>query len=139
MRQVFAQGSPLFIITMTLIVFIILLSRISERQTSIPPSLRLLLFWLQFLSLLLALSDAWPPHLLPFLTITSVFNFDIGYLGLGCDLRSSYLGILVFKAKHYYQFLKKMKELRWTKILSNFITNFFAIQIVRSLLQIFPA
>jgi hypothetical protein len=146
------QVARIFIISFTLVVFIILLSRISDRQTSIPPSLRLLLFWLQFLSLLPALSDAWPPYLLSFLSITSLFNLDIGYLGVGCDVKSSYMNILTLKVLMpimffvvlllecvILQLFRRLKEIKWTKLLSSFtfITNFFAVQILSSLLQIF--
>jgi hypothetical protein len=146
------KGVRWFIVLSTIVLFIIIISRLSEKQSSIPPSFRLILFWMQFLSLLPALSDAWPPALLSFLSLTSVFNLDIGYLGVGCDVKSSYITILVLKIlmpvifliflvleNIILKLLKIIRQLSWFKIASNFtfIANFFAIQLLSSLLQIF--
>jgi hypothetical protein len=85
------------IIIVSLLLLMAGFSTISEFQVSIPTSLRLLLFWFQFMSLFPSLSNAWPPVLLSLLDFTSFFNLDVGYLGFGCDIKYSYFVIGTIK------------------------------------------
>jgi len=131
--------------------FVLLLTafaKLSEHQHMIPHSLRILLLWIQFLSLFPSLSSAWPPILLDFLNGMSVFNLDIGYLGLGCDLKSSYFTILrlkllmpIFLTCHgiVLRCLGKHQQFQIRRVLaySLFVTAFFSIQLLNSMFQAF--
>jgi hypothetical protein len=133
--------------------FLLIMAKVSANQQSIPPSLKLILFWFQFLSLLPVLAVSWPASLQTFLNFTSVFNLDIGYIGLGCDLsEDSYFRVLLAKlilpllfscfllVQHFLMYLlKKTRTIHYLRILSHvlFITNFFSIQLFSSMFQIF--
>jgi hypothetical protein len=119
----------------------------------IPNSLRMTLFWGQFFSLYPSLSNVWPTFLLRFLSFTSILNLDLGYFGVGCDLvTDSYFTLLVLKIlmpvifslfllvrKWIYSMLKPELTFSVMHIFSGtlFITNFFSIQLISSMLQVF--
>jgi hypothetical protein len=141
------------IIVCTMVVLLFIISKLSERQRSIPTSLRMMLFWLQFLSLYPSLSSFWPPVLERFLNFTSMFNLDLGYLGIGCDLRSSSYFLLLqskillpvvftfflvaknFFSEHFF----RGNKLSHSQVFSHsvFLINFFSIQLLSSMLQVF--
>jgi hypothetical protein len=141
-----------FIVIATALVVFFGIAKLSERQSLIPTSFRLMLFWLQFVSILPSLSDSWPTLLFSILSITALANIDIGYLGIGCDLKSQYLTVLVLKilmpifvggflaAQNLVMLLlRRTRRMEWMKVFSNtvFILNFFVIQIGSAILQIF--
>jgi uncharacterized membrane protein len=118
----------------------------------IPSQVRMLLFWFQFLSLFTILSSSWPPVLESFLNFTNVFNLDIGYLGMGCDISSGYLEVLMIKillpvivflslaSINYVRYLmKRTARVSRFAVLSKcvYIVNFFSIQLLSSLIQPF--
>jgi hypothetical protein len=129
----------------------VMLFKLSEHHNSVPPPLKMLLYWVQFLSLFPALSTAWPANLLTVLNFTSVFNLDIGYLGAGCDLAKSYYSILTAKLLLPFIFVALLFIFRIVRKLLNshvfsclslfahmlFVANFFSIQILSSMFQIF--
>eukprot|EP00475_Leptophrys_vorax_P003330 TRINITY_DN11951_c0_g1_i3.p1 TRINITY_DN11951_c0_g1~~TRINITY_DN11951_c0_g1_i3.p1 ORF type:complete len:450 (-),score=82.23 TRINITY_DN11951_c0_g1_i3:348-1697(-) len=140
------------IVVMTMILFLVVSVKVSEDQSIVPHSLRLTLFWIQFLSLFPALVNTWPPVLLNLLNFASFFNLDLGYLGVNCDFHSSYYSVLRFKITLPFLFLaflvlyrvilfrmKKISRLSWIRIVSQFLftVNFFSIQLFSSLFQVF--
>jgi hypothetical protein len=145
------------IVLLTSAVVLMALSRLSDRSQSIQNSLRLLLFWMQFLSLYPALSTSWPQALLSFLSLTSIFNLDIGYLGVSCDFSNSYFNILMLKIMLPFLFFgflyfrvainyflsslgyRVKFELSKLKAFSHmiFVANFFSIQLFSAMLQVF--
>eukprot|EP00475_Leptophrys_vorax_P046354 TRINITY_DN9927_c0_g1_i1.p1 TRINITY_DN9927_c0_g1~~TRINITY_DN9927_c0_g1_i1.p1 ORF type:complete len:645 (-),score=100.90 TRINITY_DN9927_c0_g1_i1:542-2446(-) len=142
-----------FIIVLSILLFATLMGKISDKQQNIPSGLKLLLFWIQFLSLFPALSQSWPKVLSSLLNFTSVFNLDIGYFGMGCDLKSaSYLILLAIKIVLPVFFvlftifqafimkrLGKGQEISLLKVFSSavFVANFFSIQLFSSMFQVF--
>jgi hypothetical protein len=149
-----------FVVVLSVLIAVYGLAKISEKQNSIPPEVKISLFWFQIMSLFSGFSPAWPDSLKSVLNFMSVFNIDIGYLGLSCALStSSYLTILGFKlalpifvfillsaqrlGKKIYLNLKGNPEctgvLSYDMILSRivFLCDFFAIQLFSSLFQIF--
>jgi hypothetical protein len=140
------------VLSISLILLVIGLNRFLSTGDKVPPQFRTLLFWFQFLSLYPALSSAWPPVLFRFLNFTSIFNFDFGYLGMGCDIDSGYLQILRFKIiLPFILFvlisvdclimvaLKKLPKFSFLNVVSRtiYITYFFAIQLLSSMFQVF--
>eukprot|EP00475_Leptophrys_vorax_P026239 TRINITY_DN3691_c0_g1_i2.p1 TRINITY_DN3691_c0_g1~~TRINITY_DN3691_c0_g1_i2.p1 ORF type:complete len:840 (-),score=134.59 TRINITY_DN3691_c0_g1_i2:908-3427(-) len=136
----------------SVLLFLVVLAKFSSHQDRIPNSVRLALFWVQCLSLFPALSSSWPPLLLSILNFTNVFNLDIGYLGLGCDFISSYYQILVVKILFPVLLACLILVERTILLVSGriagvsilqvfstviFATNFFAVQLLSSMLQIF--
>jgi hypothetical protein len=73
------------IMAVSAVLAVIALAMFSRHQTQIPNTLRFIFFWFQFLAVYPTLSSAWPSTLFSFFRLTSIFNLDIGYLGLECD------------------------------------------------------
>jgi hypothetical protein len=129
------------------------ITKFSQSQNQVPPSLRLVLFWIQFLAVYPSLPNAWPTALFNFLRFTSVFNLDIGYLGIECDSGPNmYYTILSVKILLPFTFallllglrgipvlLKKSSRLVLLPVVSQsiFITNFLSIQLFSSMFQVF--
>jgi hypothetical protein len=128
--------------------------KLSKSQRNISNSLKLTLFWFQFLSLYPSLSSNWPPILLRVFNFASVINLDIGYFGVGCDVgQKSYYTLLTFKLllpflfiitmtpfNIYSRFVGRSKsEFSLINILGSalFITNFFSVQLFSSMFQMF--
>eukprot|EP00475_Leptophrys_vorax_P008783 TRINITY_DN1572_c0_g1_i3.p1 TRINITY_DN1572_c0_g1~~TRINITY_DN1572_c0_g1_i3.p1 ORF type:complete len:851 (-),score=139.88 TRINITY_DN1572_c0_g1_i3:150-2702(-) len=145
-------GLRWLIIISSIIVFLFVLSKASSRQEVIPLSFRMALFWYQFLSLYPSLSSSWPPVLLSILNFANFFNLDIGYIGIGCDVILDYLSILRIKIlmplgfvlfvivqNYIVVLMKKGRKLNLLRICSQaiFISNFFSIQLLSSMFQIF--
>jgi hypothetical protein len=142
------------ILLLSATVLLFMLSQFSRHQSKIPVSIRLGLYWFQFLSLYPSLSNAWPPALLNVLNFTGIFNLDIGYLGVGCDIQNQpYFSILAVKillpviffcvliSSSYLLSLrtKRSSTFKPLKALSQTIVvvNFFSVQILSSTLQVF--
>eukprot|EP00475_Leptophrys_vorax_P018162 TRINITY_DN24789_c0_g1_i1.p1 TRINITY_DN24789_c0_g1~~TRINITY_DN24789_c0_g1_i1.p1 ORF type:complete len:614 (-),score=102.05 TRINITY_DN24789_c0_g1_i1:44-1738(-) len=148
-----AKAARWSIMVISVLIFSGVMMKVSVDQKNISPSLRMMLFWFQFLSLLPALSSSWPDVLISVFRFTSVFNFDIGYLGLSCDVsEESYFSLLEFKILLPVIFMallflvnavlvcfKVISEFRLNRLLSQsiFVTNFFAVQLMSSMLQVF--
>eukprot|EP00475_Leptophrys_vorax_P024346 TRINITY_DN33608_c0_g1_i3.p1 TRINITY_DN33608_c0_g1~~TRINITY_DN33608_c0_g1_i3.p1 ORF type:complete len:377 (-),score=69.06 TRINITY_DN33608_c0_g1_i3:57-1187(-) len=142
------------IIALSALVFLIFISKFSAQLKAAPSSLKVLLLWLQILSLLPSLSDSWPPYLLNLLNFTNLFNFDLGYFGLSCDWPSSYFWILSAKILLPFAVGGVVLGNAWAKMRTKermlskkaqlkiflhcaFVSNFFSIQLLSSMLQIF--
>jgi hypothetical protein len=142
------------IIFATGIVLMFIMLKLSQRSQNIPVPLKLMLFWIQFLGLYPALSNAWPPGLSTLLNLTSILNLDIGYLGVGCDFSNSYYSLLVakilfpvifcvvlflFDTCKKFLYKRSQSRLSLLKIFSYmvFAANFFSIQILSSMMQTF--
>jgi hypothetical protein len=129
------------------------ISKFSQNQTKVPPTLRLILFWFQFLAVLPSLSSAWPTVLFNFLNFTSIFNLDLGYLGMECDISgSSFFTIqtlkvllpVIFMAFLFGQriILFAFKIARKQSLLhivgqTIVVTNFLSMQLLSSMFQVF--
>eukprot|EP00475_Leptophrys_vorax_P013385 TRINITY_DN19774_c0_g2_i1.p1 TRINITY_DN19774_c0_g2~~TRINITY_DN19774_c0_g2_i1.p1 ORF type:complete len:639 (+),score=117.60 TRINITY_DN19774_c0_g2_i1:130-1917(+) len=106
-----------------------------------PMSVRVMLFWFQFLALLPALSNTWPTLLSAVLSIMSLANFDIGYVGFGCDI-TSYFALSAMKLSLPPLFLvvslflkRSERSGAYSKLLV--ICNLFALTLMSTMLQIF--
>jgi hypothetical protein len=148
-------GVRWIIVAACLIAVFLVLSLFSANYKKIPESYRITIFWLQFLSLFPSLSFSWPDVLLNLFNMFDIFNFDMGYLGMSCDLSSGaqrYYTILILKIvlpclfglfmvlESVLQLLiRKIERINWMKIASStlHITNFFCIQLFSSMLQVF--
>jgi hypothetical protein len=135
------------------VIVVFALSKLSENQQNIPNSLKLTLFWFQFLAMYPSLSSSWPPILMGMLNFVSVLNFDIGYFGVGCDIaQNSYYILLIMKLifpllliiiltlnKILLKLLGRNRKFSFGKILSNalYLTVFFSIQLFSSMFQVF--
>jgi hypothetical protein len=122
------------------IALVFVLSKLSENQKNIPNSLKLTLFWFQFLALYPSLSSSWPPILMGLLNFVSVLNFDIGYFGVGCDIgQSSYYILLTNPINILSKVFGRIREFSFSTILSNalYLTFFFSIQLFSSMFQVF--
>jgi hypothetical protein len=139
------------IIVLVAAAILLILMKFADQQQRIPGSLRLVLFWYQFLSLFTNFSSSWPPVLSGFLNFSNLFNFDVGYMGLGCDIPGSYLSVLTVKIlfplifgtalimQYFFLWITKRIRLPLLNLFSNFvfIANFFSVQLLSSLLQVF--
>jgi hypothetical protein len=130
--------------------FLLALKKISSAQDLIPPQVKMTFMWIQMLALFPSLSTAWPASLQAIFNLGSFLNFDVGYLGLGCDIRRApYFPVLLVKITLPFIFLlfllvsdllvSKGRTLDVVKTLSHFlfVTNFFSIQLFSSLFQAF--
>jgi hypothetical protein len=141
------------IIAGVLLGLIIIFAKLSERADLIPPAIRMSLFWFQFLSLFPSMAAFWPPVLRNVLNFTNIFNLDLGYLGISCDISSqSYFLILAMKISmpmifslvlilenllmYAFKFTRKLSLLKISAH-AIFLTNFFSIQLFSSMLQVF--
>jgi hypothetical protein len=130
--------------------FLLALKKISSAQNLIPPQVKMTFMWLQMLALFPSLSTAWPTALQVIFNFGSFLNFDIGYLGLGCDIkRAPYFPVLLVKITLPFIFLifsigveliaTRGKIVDLAKTISHFlfITNFFSIQLFSAMFQSF--
>jgi hypothetical protein len=140
------------LITVSLLLLFIIASKFSRRQNAIPSSVRILLFWFQFLSIYPTLSTAWPSSLFTVLNFTRVFNVDFGYFGFECDAGPiSYywiaslkimLPILFFLFLSFENLLIKLLKKRAINVSrtifhSLFVTNFLSLQLMSTMLEVF--
>jgi hypothetical protein len=140
------------IIVSIAVVFLVLLSKFFKQGQAIPTSLKVFFFWVQFISLFPALSSSWPSVLLSLLNFTNIFNIDVGYLGLGCDITNSYFAVLTLKILLPFLILivMSLEQLVYSiwvrrfsfpllRMFANFVfvVNFFSVQLLSSMLQIF--
>jgi hypothetical protein len=148
-----SKGGRWAIIVLVAICLVFVVSKLVQKQTLIPNSLKVMLYWVQFLSLLPVISNSWPPTLENLLRFTSVVNFDIGYFGVGCDLPAdSYFSVLLVKLllpiiftvvlsiSRMISLLLKVRQTFGLKELvsqSIFVANFFAVQLLSAMFQVF--
>jgi hypothetical protein len=132
---------------------LVALAKFANSSTKVPGSLRVVLFWFQFLAVFPSLSSVWPPILLSVLNVTNLFSLDFGFLGLECDAKpNSYFLILVVNILFPLMFfgyltfqnilltlLKVIKKFSFMKAIAQviFVTNFLSIQLITSMFQAF--
>jgi hypothetical protein len=147
------KGGRWTIIVLVAICLVFVISKLVQKQTLIPNSLKVMLYWVQFLSLLPVLSNSWPPALENLLKFTSILNFDIGYFGVGCDLpANSYFFVLIVKLMLPIIFtvvlsfsrvigvlLKVRRTFDFKELITQsiFVANFFAVQLLNAMFQVF--
>eukprot|EP00475_Leptophrys_vorax_P035697 TRINITY_DN5910_c0_g2_i4.p1 TRINITY_DN5910_c0_g2~~TRINITY_DN5910_c0_g2_i4.p1 ORF type:complete len:738 (+),score=86.74 TRINITY_DN5910_c0_g2_i4:52-2265(+) len=141
------------IIVISGILVFVAIAKLVQSNRAIPPTIRLTLFWCQFLGIYPSLSSSWPPFLFNYLNFSSVFNLDVGYLGIQCDTGpNSYLSILVVKIllpvifcfylvgqNVFAQIRKRVPSIPVLRIVSQtiFVTNFLSLQLLSSMFQVF--
>jgi hypothetical protein len=128
------------------------ISRVFQKYGVISPFVKTVLFWFQFLAILPSLTSVWPARFLSFLNFTSVFNIDIGYLGLSCSFSYSYFTMLGFKILLPLIFssfaaieqivlvvLNRVSKFSWIRVISIslYVTSFFSIQLFSCMFQAF--
>jgi hypothetical protein len=141
------------IIVATSVGLILFMLKLTQKNQSVPIPLKMLLFWIQFLSLYPALSTSWPPLLSSLLNLSGLLILDIGFLGVGCDVSNSFYSVLtakilfpllffaiifvigVFKDHHHFQSVKDSFLKAFAYMV--FAANFFSIQILSSMMQVF--
>jgi hypothetical protein len=136
------------VLVFVLVVF--LFHKFINSKVVVPLNVRVGLFWLQLLSMYPLLFSGWPPALMKFFTFFSLFNLEIGYLGLGCSITNPYFKIMFTKLSlplvlwlclmlaHYIARLRNKKS-DFNRITSVclYLINFFALQMFSSMFQIF--
>jgi hypothetical protein len=99
----------------------------------------------------LLLFQGWPDSLTSFLNFLSVLNFEIGYFGVGCDVKNSFITLMFFKLSLplltwlslvLLEFILKkgkvdQKRIYFFTSFCLFFTVFFSMQIFSSMFQIF--
>jgi hypothetical protein len=137
------------------IALFVVVSRVARAAQNMPFAIQSSVYWIQFFSILPSLAGNWPSTILWVLNFTNIFNFDIGYIGIGCDLKTasfyiiSTLKILVPIFFTIYLSLEKLLldqwrpatriNRPWTTIVTQvlFVVNIFSIQLFQSTLQVF--
>jgi hypothetical protein len=139
------------ILSISAVLIIFAFAKLSQYQQVLPFSLKLALYWFQIFALFPTLSTSWPSNLFSFLDFTRIFNIDIGFIGISCDIQNSpYFPILYAKLLfplflffsllfHRYFLSKHGKEFSYDSSFSAlvFVLNFFSIQLLSSMLEIF--
>jgi hypothetical protein len=147
------QGARWSIMVLSAIFALFAISKFSQSETKVPPTLRLILFWFQFLAVFPSLSSAWPTVLFNFLNFTSIFNLDLGYLGMECDIGgNSYFTMQTIKVVLPFIFLFFLCGERIALFLLKIagkpsllhiigqtitVTNFLSMQLLSSMFQVF--
>jgi hypothetical protein len=138
------------VVVLVFILVVFLLHTFINSKVVIPLNVRVGLFWLQLLSMYPLLFSGWPPALMKFFTFFSVFNLEIGYLGLGCSIENPYfkmmfaklaLPLMLWLALIAFHFIARFRNKKsdFNKVVSIclYIINFFSLQILSSMFQIF--
>eukprot|EP00475_Leptophrys_vorax_P024833 TRINITY_DN34449_c0_g1_i1.p1 TRINITY_DN34449_c0_g1~~TRINITY_DN34449_c0_g1_i1.p1 ORF type:complete len:334 (-),score=56.12 TRINITY_DN34449_c0_g1_i1:1270-2241(-) len=129
------------------------MAKLAQSSKLIPPTIRLTLFWYQFLAIYPSLSSNWPSFLFNFLNFASVFNLDIGYLGVQCETGpDSYFWVLTVEIllpiifslillvhSIALKLRRKLSRIPFLRLVSQtiFIMNFSSLQLLSSMFQIF--
>jgi hypothetical protein len=133
------------------IAILVALFKFSQKESHVPPSIRMVLFWCQFLAVYPSLSAAWPSVLFNFLNFANILNLNIGYLGVECDsgpnsyysinvveisLPVIFAGVLTIQRLLSY-LMKRVTKVSLLQIAAQaiFISNFLSIQLLSSMFQ----
>jgi hypothetical protein len=147
------------ILALSILLLVFLVSRFAEKFNRIPIEVKIALSWFQILSLFSGFSSHWPSSFKKLFSIMSVFNVDVGFLGLSCALGfNSYLLLLGLKLSLPFimsiiLILRRLlsmvlqrsrgssieRSLNLDLILGRvvFLCDFFALQLFKCLFQIF--
>jgi hypothetical protein len=151
-KKCLSVGVRWFLMTISGLLAIFLLRLvIMSGRVSIPNPVRIFLYWFQILSMYPLLFQGWPQELNSFLNLLSVMNLEIGYFGIGCDLRNSFLQLMFAKLSLpivlwicllLLDILMNRGKVSYPRSISIsshciFLLVFFSMQIFSSLFQIF--
>jgi hypothetical protein len=148
-----------FLIVALSILVLIAVTRFSKASQSFPMAIKISLSWFQFMSLYPTLTSNWPSSLSWVFSIGSIFNFDIGYIGASCEIRTaSYytvslvkillplfilVGVIVLNSLQVLFLAMRTKAFEVRDIFNDavaaflFILCFFSVQICTSVMSIF--
>jgi hypothetical protein len=140
------------IVVFSLLFLLVIIAKISQQENNVPTSLRMLLFWIQFISFYPTLSNSWPSALSSFLNFTRIFNLDIGYFGVECDagpnsyyststatilLPLLFLTCLILE-KSMLLVVKKRPILYWGAVSHTlYVSNFLSLQLMGTMFEAF--
>jgi hypothetical protein len=148
-----------FLLVALSIIVLIAVSRVNNATQSFPMAIKISLSWFQFMSLYPTLTSNWPSTLSWVFSFGSIFNFDIGYIGASCEVRTaSYytvslvkillpifilVGVIVLNSLQVLFVAIRKQAFKFMDILNDaagiflFILCFFSVQICTSLMSIF--
>jgi hypothetical protein len=150
-RKCLSQGIRYTVLFMIVLLILVVVWRTLVSPIQLPQSVKISLFWFQFLSLYPLIFDAWPAELKVVFDIGGFFNFDIGYIGIGCDVSRNFYGVTLFKLfapillfviLFAFQSIMERKFLPKSKrmtLLAHilFITNVLSLQMFSTMFQVF--
>jgi hypothetical protein len=115
-----------------------------------PISVKICFFWIQVLSLYSLIFDNWPSELKSVFDVSSLFNVEIGYFGIGCDVKNNFYVLTIVKlsspivlfASFYFIKAFRLKSFANVSGLQVFaqilvVVNFLSVQLFQSMFQIF--
>jgi hypothetical protein len=154
-RKCLAKGLRFFLMVLSALIVVLLVRASIIRAFQIPQNLKLSLFWFQVLSMYPLLFQGWPSELQNLFNFFSVVNLDIGYFGVGCDMKRPFYQLTFLKLSFVpllwvsLVLLERLVSCRRSSLNSFkknldkinkqclFILNFFALQMFSALFQIF--
>jgi hypothetical protein len=144
-----------FIFGLCFVVTVFVIRTAIRRSFQLSPSIKLSLFWFQVLSMYPLLFQGWPAELSSILNFFSIVNLDIGYFGVGCDVKRSFyqltfvklsfvpilwltlIGVEVVALRRSSSSNMISEKVNQISGHCLYILNFFSLQIFSTLLQIF--
>eukprot|EP00475_Leptophrys_vorax_P014668 TRINITY_DN20946_c0_g1_i2.p1 TRINITY_DN20946_c0_g1~~TRINITY_DN20946_c0_g1_i2.p1 ORF type:complete len:369 (-),score=69.87 TRINITY_DN20946_c0_g1_i2:154-1260(-) len=95
-KQCLPEGVRILIILLAVILMIVACWKLTLIEDRIPPSVKVMFTWFQFLGLYDQLSSNWQALTVLF-NINNIFNADIQYFGFSCGTSLKFWGIWVLK------------------------------------------